>query len=84
MASTPPPDHWQSNTRATASASTPSPRHIATPPHADDNADALAARQPLGRLGSVADIVEGVRYLEAASFVPGEILHIDGGQSAGH
>jgi NAD(P)-dependent dehydrogenase (short-subunit alcohol dehydrogenase family) len=60
-----------------------SPGIIATPMHADDDADALAAMHPLGRMGSVADIVEGVRYLEAATFVTGEILHIDGGQSAG-
>jgi len=39
---------------------------------------------PLGRMGSIADIVEGVRYLEAAALVTGETLHIDGGQSAGH
>ena len=61
-----------------------SPGIIATPMHADDDAEALAAMHPLGRMGSVADIVEGVRYLEAATFVTGEILHIDGGQSAGH
>jgi NAD(P)-dependent dehydrogenase (short-subunit alcohol dehydrogenase family) len=61
-----------------------SPGHIATPMHADDDAAALAAMHPLGRMGSIADIVEGVRYLEAATFVTGEILHIDGGQSAGH
>jgi len=61
-----------------------SPGDIATPLHADDNTAALAARHPLGRMGSIADIVEGVRYLEAAKFVTGEILHIDGGQSAGH
>ena len=30
------------------------------------------------------DIVDGVIYLESAPFVTGEILHIDGGQSAGH
>ncbi len=61
-----------------------SPGHIATPMHADDDSAALAAMHPLGRMGSVADIVEGVRYLEAATFVTGETLHIDGGQSAGH
>jgi NAD(P)-dependent dehydrogenase (short-subunit alcohol dehydrogenase family) len=60
------------------------PGHIATPLHADGDTDALAAMHPLGRMGSIADIVEGVRYLEAATFVTGEILHIDGGQSAGH
>jgi NAD(P)-dependent dehydrogenase (short-subunit alcohol dehydrogenase family) len=61
-----------------------SPGHIATPMHAGDNSAALAAMHPLGRMGSIADIVEGVRYLEAATFVTGEILHVDGGQSAGH
>ncbi len=61
-----------------------SPGHIATPMHADDDTTALAAMHPLGRMGSLADIVEGIRYLEAATFVTGEILHIDGGQSAGH
>jgi NAD(P)-dependent dehydrogenase (short-subunit alcohol dehydrogenase family) len=60
------------------------PGNIATPMHADDDSAALAAMHPLGRMGSVADVVEGVRYLEAAIFVTGETLHIDGGQSAGH
>ena len=61
-----------------------SPGQIAAPMHADDNSAALAAMHPLGRMGSIADIVEGVRYLRAATFVTGETLHIDGGQSAGH
>lgn len=61
-----------------------SPGNIATPMHADDDTTALAAMHPLGRMGSIADILEGVRYLEAATFVTGETLHIDGGQSAGH
>jgi NAD(P)-dependent dehydrogenase (short-subunit alcohol dehydrogenase family) len=61
-----------------------SPGHISTPMHADDDTAALAATHPLGRMGSMADIVEGVCYLEAATFVTGETLHIDGGQSAGH
>ena len=30
------------------------------------------------------DIVDAVLYLESAGFVTGEILHVDGGQSAGH
>jgi NAD(P)-dependent dehydrogenase (short-subunit alcohol dehydrogenase family) len=42
------------------------------------------ALHPMGRMGEVSDIVEGVLYLEDASFVTGEILHVDGGQSAGH
>jgi hypothetical protein len=31
----------------------------------------------------VKDIVDAVLYLESASFVTGEVLHVDGGQSAG-
>ena len=61
-----------------------SPGNIATPMHADADTAALAAMHPLGRMGAIGDIVEGVRYLEAATFVTGETLHIDGGQSAGH
>jgi NAD(P)-dependent dehydrogenase (short-subunit alcohol dehydrogenase family) len=61
-----------------------SPGHIATPLHADDDSAALAAMHPLGRMGTLDDIIVAVRYLEAATFVTGEILHIDGGQSAGH
>jgi NAD(P)-dependent dehydrogenase (short-subunit alcohol dehydrogenase family) len=61
-----------------------SPGNIATPMHADDDTAALAAMHPLGRMGTLDDIVAGVRYLETSTFVTGEILHIDGGQSAGH
>jgi hypothetical protein len=32
----------------------------------------------------VADVMHSAVYLENASFVTGEILHVDGGQSAGH
>jgi NAD(P)-dependent dehydrogenase (short-subunit alcohol dehydrogenase family) len=35
-------------------------------------------------MGEVSDIVEAILYLETASFVTGEILHVDGGESAGH
>lgn len=43
-----------------------------------------ASLHPVGRMGETSDIVDGVIYLESAPFVTGEILHIDGGQSAGH
>ena len=46
--------------------------------------DGMAALHPLGRLGEISDVVDGILYLEGATFVTGEILHIDGGQSAGH
>ena len=35
-------------------------------------------------MGEVSEIVDAVLYLEGADFVTGEILHVDGGQSAGH
>jgi len=37
-----------------------------------------------GTLGEISDIVGAVLFFESAPFVTGEILHIDGGQSAGH
>ncbi len=61
-----------------------SPGVIDTPMHADADHAVLAGLHPLGRMGTVADIVKGVLYLETADFVTGEFLHIDGGQSAGH
>ncbi|MFG1958354.1 SDR family oxidoreductase [Nonomuraea sp. NPDC049028] len=44
----------------------------------------LAALHPVGRMGEVSDIADAVVYLETAPFVTGEILHVDGGMSAGH
>jgi NAD(P)-dependent dehydrogenase (short-subunit alcohol dehydrogenase family) len=62
-----------------------SPGVIDTPMHTGVDAhDAYAGMHPQNRIGAVADIVHGALYLENASFVTGEILHIDGGQSAGH
>jgi NAD(P)-dependent dehydrogenase (short-subunit alcohol dehydrogenase family) len=43
----------------------------------------MAALHPLGRLGEIEDVVDGILYLERATFVTGETLHIDGGQAAG-
>jgi len=43
-----------------------------------------AALHPLGRMGEISDVVDGILYLERATFVTGEVLHIDGGQVAGH
>ena len=45
--------------------------------------DGLAQFHPLGRVGQISDVVEGILYLERASFVTGVVLHIDGGRSAG-
>jgi NAD(P)-dependent dehydrogenase (short-subunit alcohol dehydrogenase family) len=54
-----------------------------TPMHSVEEYAQLAALHPVGRLGEISDIVDAILYLEGASFVTGEILHVDGGQSAG-
>jgi NAD(P)-dependent dehydrogenase (short-subunit alcohol dehydrogenase family) len=47
--------------------------------------EALAGKlPPLGHVGQVKDVVDGILYLESAPYVTGEILHIDGGRIAGH
>jgi NAD(P)-dependent dehydrogenase (short-subunit alcohol dehydrogenase family) len=61
-----------------------SPGIIRTPMHPASTHDALAGLHPVGRMGDTGDIVDAVVYLEGAPFVTGEILHVDGGQSAGH
>jgi NAD(P)-dependent dehydrogenase (short-subunit alcohol dehydrogenase family) len=61
-----------------------SPGTIKTPMHTEETHDFLAALHPVGRMGEVSDIVDAVLYLETAPFVTGEILHVDGGMSAGH
>jgi NAD(P)-dependent dehydrogenase (short-subunit alcohol dehydrogenase family) len=57
---------------------------IKTPMHPEEYHETLAALHPVGRMGEVSDIVDAVIYLENAPFVTGEILHVDGGQAAGH
>ena len=61
-----------------------SPGIIKTPMHPPQAHQALAALHPMGRMGEVSDIVEAVLYLDGAAFVTGEVLHVDGGQAAGH
>jgi NAD(P)-dependent dehydrogenase (short-subunit alcohol dehydrogenase family) len=57
---------------------------IQTPMNSPDAYSALGRLHPLGRVGQVSDIVDGILFLESSPFITGEILHIDGGQSAGH
>jgi NAD(P)-dependent dehydrogenase (short-subunit alcohol dehydrogenase family) len=61
-----------------------SPGIIRTPMHPAETHEFLAAQHPVGRLGDISDITDSIIYLENAPFVTGEILHVDGGQSAGH
>src|SRR5215467_3016925 len=60
-----------------------SPGATKTPMHAPEAYDFLSGLQPMGRMGEMQEIVDAVMYLEKASFVTGEILHVDGGWSAG-
>jgi len=60
------------------------PGVIRTPMHNPATYEQLARMHPVGRIGDVKDITDAVLYLEGADFVTGEILHVDGGQSAGH
>jgi NAD(P)-dependent dehydrogenase (short-subunit alcohol dehydrogenase family) len=61
-----------------------SPGIINTPMHAPETHEFLSALHPVGHMGEIGDIVDAVLYLDGASFVTGEILHVDGGQVAGH
>src|SRR6202011_1937126 len=60
------------------------PGVIKTAMHSVETHAQLGALHPLGRMGEIADIVDAILYLESATFVTGETLHVDGGQSAGH
>jgi NAD(P)-dependent dehydrogenase (short-subunit alcohol dehydrogenase family) len=60
------------------------PGVIKTPMHPAETYAQLDALHPIGHMGEISDIVGAILYLESASFVTGEILHVDGGQSAGH
>jgi NAD(P)-dependent dehydrogenase (short-subunit alcohol dehydrogenase family) len=56
---------------------------IKTPMHPPEAHQFLAGLQPMGRMGEMDEIVDAVLFLEKAAFVTGEILHVDGGWSAG-
>jgi NAD(P)-dependent dehydrogenase (short-subunit alcohol dehydrogenase family) len=57
---------------------------IKSPMHPVETHAELDALHPIGHMGEISDVVDAILYLESASFVTGEILHVDGGQSAGH
>jgi NAD(P)-dependent dehydrogenase (short-subunit alcohol dehydrogenase family) len=63
-----------------------SPGIIQTPMHPPESYEGLTDDQlpPMGRVGQISDVVNGILALEAAPYITGEILHIDGGQIAGH
>lgn len=57
---------------------------IKSPMHPAKTHAQLGPLHPLGHMGEISDVVDAILYLETAEFVTGEILHVDGGQSAGH
>jgi len=60
------------------------PGIIATSVHPAHSYEHLGGQlPPLGRVGQVSDVVDGVLFLESSPYVTGEILHVDGGQIAG-
>jgi NAD(P)-dependent dehydrogenase (short-subunit alcohol dehydrogenase family) len=62
-----------------------SPGVIQTPVHPAESYQDLGERlPPLGRVGQVSDVVDAILFLESSPYITGEILHIDGGQTAGH
>jgi NAD(P)-dependent dehydrogenase (short-subunit alcohol dehydrogenase family) len=55
-----------------------------SPMHSVETYAQLDRLHPVGHMGEISDVVDAILYLESAGFVTGEILHVDGGQSAGH
>lgn len=60
-----------------------SPGTIKTSMNPEETRGTLSGLVPVGRMGEPSDIVDAVLYLDNTPFVTGEILHVDGGQSAG-
>jgi NAD(P)-dependent dehydrogenase (short-subunit alcohol dehydrogenase family) len=56
---------------------------IDTPMHKPETHGFLKTLHPIQRIGKVSEIVDAVLYLTEATFVTGEVLHVDGGAHAG-
>jgi NAD(P)-dependent dehydrogenase (short-subunit alcohol dehydrogenase family) len=56
---------------------------IKTPMHKPETYDSLSTLSPVHRLGEIDEVVDAVMYLNEATFVNGETLHLDGGAHAG-
>jgi NAD(P)-dependent dehydrogenase (short-subunit alcohol dehydrogenase family) len=62
-----------------------SPGIIQTEVHPAESYAGLGTQlPPVGHVGQIDDIVDGILFLESSPFITGEVLHIDGGQIAGH
>jgi len=54
-----------------------------TPMHPVEYHEMLGGFHPLGRMGEASEVASAIVFLDSAEFITGEILHVDGGQSAG-
>jgi len=62
-----------------------SPGIIQTPMHPPESYQSLGDQMPpIGRVGQISDVVGAILFLESAAYITGEIVHVDGGQIAGH
>ncbi|AWY44135.1 SDR family NAD(P)-dependent oxidoreductase [Pseudomonas putida] len=59
------------------------PGVMKTPMHKEEYFEMLGALHPLGRMGEPSEVASAIVFLDSAEFITGEILHVDGGQSAG-
>jgi NAD(P)-dependent dehydrogenase (short-subunit alcohol dehydrogenase family) len=59
------------------------PGTIDTPLSQKADREFLKQLQPMQRIGTVSEIADAALYLTNAPFITGEVLHIDGGTSAG-
>ena len=72
-------EYAQHNIRVNAVA----PGVVDTPMHEGQSKDFLKARQPMGQIAQVKDVVDAIVYLTEAGQVTGEVLHVDGGAHVG-
>ena len=59
------------------------PGVMKTPMHKEEYYELLGSLHPLGRMGEPSEVASAIVFLDSAEFITGEILHVDGGQSAG-
>ncbi len=56
---------------------------IDTPMHKLETHEFLKGFHPVGRIGEVKEVVDAALFLADATFISGEVLHVDGGAHAG-
>jgi NAD(P)-dependent dehydrogenase (short-subunit alcohol dehydrogenase family) len=59
------------------------PGIVDTPMHKRENHESLKHLHPIPRLATVQEIVDAALFLVQATFITGEVLHVDGGAHAG-